>query len=165
MVEYVWQKGLPFLELRKTYEKHKSSNQNLDLYVLIIMRLKCPWTRRLNIYFVAHLTMHQYICWHKIVCANLHTLIIEFRSFLKRTAQLLSTMIKITTVNHGLQMPYDAFFHWNPELLGLGRQIGQVNSETFRVFSVKICISTHFGTVSPLSMFSIMYSTYISTKN
>ena len=28
---------------------------------------------------------------------------------------------------HGLRMPNEAFFHWNPKLLGLGRQIGQIN--------------------------------------
>ena len=27
---------------------------------------------------------------------------------------------------HGLRMPNDAFFHWNPKLLGLGRQIEQI---------------------------------------
>ena len=30
--------------------------------------------------------------------------------------------------------PSKAFFHWNPELLGLGRQIGQINSGPFGVF-------------------------------
>ena len=39
---------------------------------------------------------------------------------------------------HGLQMPNEAFFHWNPELLGLGRQIGQINSGAFEVFSAKL---------------------------
>ena len=37
---------------------------------------------------------------------------------------------------HGLRTPNEAFFHLNPELLGLGRQFGQINS----------------GTVSPLSI-------------
>ena len=32
--------------------------------------------------------------------------------------------------NHRLRTPNKAFFHWNPELLGLGRQIWQINSET-----------------------------------
>ena len=31
---------------------------------------------------------------------------------------------------HGLRTPNKAFFHWNPELLGLGRE-GQINSEAF----------------------------------
>ena len=35
-------------------------------------------------------------------------------------------------------MPNEAFFHWNPELLGLGRQIGQINSGAFAEFSAKI---------------------------
>ena len=34
--------------------------------------------------------------------------------------------------------PNEAFFHWNPELLGLGGQIGQTNSGTFGVFSAKL---------------------------
>ena len=34
---------------------------------------------------------------------------------------------------HGLRTPNEAFFHWNPELLGLGRQIGQTNSVAFGV--------------------------------
>ena len=35
-------------------------------------------------------------------------------------------------------MPNEAFFHWNPELLCLGRQIGQINSGAFVVFSAKL---------------------------
>ena len=39
---------------------------------------------------------------------------------------------------YGLRTPNKAFFHWNPELLGLGRQIGQINSGAFGVFSAKL---------------------------
>ena len=39
---------------------------------------------------------------------------------------------------HRLRTPNEAFFHWNPELLGLGRQIGQINSGSFGVFSAKL---------------------------
>ena len=35
-------------------------------------------------------------------------------------------------------MPNEAFFHWNSELLGLGRQIGQINSGAFGVFSAEL---------------------------
>ena len=45
---------------------------------------------------------------------------------------------------HGLRMPNEVFFHCNAKLFGLGRRIGQQT------------ISTHFETVSPLSMFSII---------
>ena len=31
---------------------------------------------------------------------------------------------KLFMSKHGLRMPNEAFFSWNPELLGLGRQIG-----------------------------------------
>ena len=34
--------------------------------------------------------------------------------------------------------PNKAFFHWNPKLLGLGKQIGQINSGAFEVFSAKL---------------------------
>ena len=51
---------------------------------------------------------------------------------------------------HGLRTPKEAFFHRNPKLLGVGRQFGQIN---FGAFGVFIC--THFGILSPLSMFSI----------
>ena len=35
---------------------------------------------------------------------------------------------------HGIQTPNEAFFHWNPELLGLIRQIGQLILWVFWVF-------------------------------
>ena len=38
---------------------------------------------------------------------------------------------------HGLRTPNEAFFHWNPERLGLHRQIGQINSGEFGIFSAK----------------------------
>ena len=37
---------------------------------------------------------------------------------------------------HGLRTPNEAFFHWNPELLG--RQIGQINSGAFGVFLAEL---------------------------
>ena len=40
--------------------------------------------------------------------------------------------------DHGLWTPNEAFFHWNPELLGLGRQVWQINSGAFWVFSAKL---------------------------
>ena len=39
---------------------------------------------------------------------------------------------------HGLRTPNEAFFHWNPKLLGLGRQIGQINFVAFGVFSADL---------------------------
>ena len=39
---------------------------------------------------------------------------------------------------HGLRTPNEAFFHWNPELLGLSRQIRLINSGAFRVFLSKL---------------------------
>ena len=58
--------------------------------------------------------------------------------------------------DHGLRMPNGAFFSLKSRTFGLKRQIGKINSEAFGVFSAKLHISTHFGTVSPLSMFSII---------
>ena len=63
----------------------------------------------------------------------------------------------------GLRTSNEAFFHWNPELLGSGRQIGQINFGSFWVFFGRTR-NTYFGTVSPLSMF-FHYSTIITTKN
>ena len=40
--------------------------------------------------------------------------------------------------NHRLRTPNEAFFHWNPELLGLGSQIRQINSGPFWVFSAEL---------------------------
>ena len=61
---------------------------------------------------------------------------------------------------HGLRTPNEAFFHWNPKLLALGRQIRQINSGAFGGIFVKT-IRAHFGTVSLLSMFSIMQSLFL----
>ena len=38
----------------------------------------------------------------------------------------------------GLWTPNEAFFHWNPELLGLGRQIWQINSGALWVFLAEL---------------------------
>ena len=68
-----------------------------------------------------------------------------------------TTMLCFT---HGLRMSNEGFFHWNAELLGLGRPIGQMNSGAFGVFFGQT-ITTHFGTVSPLSMFSIIQPLFL----
>ena len=54
-----------------------------------------------------------------------------------------------------------SLFHWNPELLGLSRQIGQINSGEFGVFSAKLSapILVHESLVHVFQ-----YSTVISTK-
>ena len=41
-------------------------------------------------------------------------------------------------LTHGLRMPNEAFFQWSSEMLDLGRQIGQINSRSFGVFSAKL---------------------------
>ena len=53
------------------------------------------------------------------------------------------------------------FFIQILKLLGLGRQIWQINSTAFEVFSAELNISTHLGTVSPLSMFSIIQPLFL----
>ena len=35
---------------------------------------------------------------------------------------------------HGLRVPNEAFFHFNPKVLGLSRQIGQIDSWEFGAF-------------------------------
>ena len=54
------------------------------------------------------------------------------------------------TLYHGLRTPNEAFFHWNPELLGLGRQIGQTNwaDKFWGIWGIfGRTINTNFGTV------------------
>ena len=65
---------------------------------------------------------------------------------------------------HGLRTPNEAFFHWNPEFLGLGRQIGQINSGAFGVFSDKLSASILVQCSESL-VHVFHYSTIISTKN
>ena len=54
-----------------------------------------------------------------------------------------------------------SLFHWNPELLELGRQIGQINSGAFEVFSAKLS-APFWCSESLVHVFH--YSTLISTK-
>ena len=63
--------------------------------------------------------------------------------------------------NHGLWTPNEAFFHWNPKLLGLGRQIGQINFGHlgyFWLYQHPFWYSESFDHV-------FHYSTIISSKN
>ena len=46
--------------------------------------------------------------------------------------------IRMVSTWQGLRMLNEAFFHWNPKLLGLGRQIGQIDYGEFGVFSAKL---------------------------
>ena len=62
-------------------------------------------------------------------------------------------------VCHGLRTPNEAFFHWNPDLLGLGRQIGQINSGAFGVLLAEL--SAPILVVSSLSMFSIIQPLFL----
>ena len=71
------------------------------------------------------------------------------------------TLAMLWTVNdtrHGLRMPNEAFFHCNPILLGLGRQIWQINTGAFGVFSAKLSTP---NTVSPLSIFSLIQPLFL----
>ena len=70
-------------------------------------------------------------------------------AFFSHTAHL-ATVSK----HQGLRTPNEAFLHRNPKLLGLGRQFEQIYVGAFGAIFSQF-ISTHFGTVSPLSMFSI----------
>ena len=49
-----------------------------------------------------------------------------------------------------------SFFHRNPKLLGLSRQFGQIRFGAVGAFLADLSAPIgHFGTVSPLSIFSI----------
>ena len=63
---------------------------------------------------------------------------------------------RILTLTHPRTMePNEVFFHWNAELLGLGRQIEQINSGTFEVFSAELSapILIQWVTCSCFSLF------------
>jgi hypothetical protein len=61
--------------------------------------------------------------------------------------------------------PNEAFFHWNPELLELGREIGQINSGAFGVFSAKLSATILVqGVPCPMSMFSIIQPLFLQKK-
>ena len=62
-------------------------------------------------------------------------------------------------LNHGLRTPNETFFHFDPELFGLDRQIGQINSAEFGVFSAKL--SAPILVVSPLSMFFLIQQLFL----
>ena len=59
------------------------------------------------------------------------------------------------------------YFPGIPKLLGLGRQIGQIHFGAFGVFSAKLSalISTHIGTVSPLSLVFIIQPLFLQNTN
>jgi hypothetical protein len=63
--------------------------------------------------------------------------------------------LTLSTIHHELQTPNEAFFHKNPEFLGLGRQIQA--DKFWGIWGIfGQTISTHFGTVSSFSVFSII---------
>ena len=64
-----------------------------------------------------------------------------------------SSKYRVVGLSHELRTPNEAFFHQNHKLLNLVRQFGLINLEYLGYF--RPIISTHFGSVSPLSMFSI----------
>ena len=50
-------------------------------------------------------------------------------------------LVILFLLKHGLWTPNQAFIHLNPELLGLGRQIGHINSGALGVFSAELSAS------------------------
>ena len=48
------------------------------------------------------------------------------------------TVVVLNEATHGLRTPNEVFFHWNPERLGLGKQIGQINSGAFGIFLAEL---------------------------
>ena len=74
----------------------------------------------------------------------------------------LKFLIQYYFINHGLRTatPNEVFFYWNPELFGLGRQIGKIDSGAFGVFSAKLS-----ATILVQSLVHVFhYSTIISTE-
>ena len=67
-----------------------------------------------------------FLSWSKIIFSRLANL--EYRALIWCSEALIWL-----ARGHELQTPNEAFFHWNPELLG--RQIGEITSGAFGVFS------------------------------
>ena len=65
----------------------------------------------------------------------------SFLSCISRATEVFTAVCKVPVLpnghSQGLRTPNEAFFQ-NPELLGLGRQIGQINSGVFGVFSAEL---------------------------
>ena len=72
----------------------------------------------------------------------------------------LCIIVKSTYCYTNYGRPMKPFFHQNPELLCLGRQIGQVNSRALGYFRPN-CQRTRFSKVSPLFMFSIIQPLFL----
>jgi hypothetical protein len=72
-----------------------------------------------------------------------------------------NTNFGLNTWEHWLQTPNEAFFHWNPELLGFGRQTRQINSG---VFWGILSDFQHPFWYSESLVHVFHYSTIISTK-
>ena len=66
-------------------------------------------------------------------------------------------------LGHGLRTPNEGFDHWNPELLGLVRLIGQINSGAFGVFLVQWVPFPCFSLLN--NYFYIKLSLYIHIPN
>ena len=66
--------------------------------------------------------------------------------------------------DHGLWTPNEVFFHWIPELLGLGKQIGQINCGAFGVFSAKLQESELSVPILVQWLHVFHYSSIISEK-
>ena len=73
------------------------------------------------------------------------------------------TCIEVYTTYHGLRTPNKAFFHWNLELLGLSRQIGQINSGAFGVFLAKLSALILVQWV-PCPCFLLVFNQYFYKK-
>ena len=78
-------------------------------------------------------------CPNKCIFAENRDVIIFIYSLLEIvTCYGLGMRLIVDSHDLGLRTPNEAFFHQNPELLGLGRQIGQINSGAFGVFSAEL---------------------------
>ena len=80
---------------------------------------------------------------------------------LHRTADHTLFFFSFYSSGHGLRTPKESFFRWNPEILGLGRQIGQINSGTFGEFSTKLSTPILVQWVLPCPCFFIIQPLFL----
>ena len=123
---------------------------NFSLLFHLILRLNWADILIMN---GLYLQQNLYIFWtkHGTVLCKIHLI---------RNTRTIDPFSPLTEIKlNGLRTHNEGFFHLNPKLLGLSRQFwANEFSSIWGIFGR--FISTHFGTVSPLSMFYRLINHY-----
>ena len=87
------------------------------------------WVSQSGIYKINQAQLHHVVC-------TMKWCVIFMFFFLSNIVTCIASVY--LAHKHGLRTPNEAFSHGNTKLLGLGRQIGQINSGAFGVFSADL---------------------------